>query len=59
MAVHIPGDALAVLHDISHALREDSDGGKRISIAEAEQIAEALAKLAADIVALVAAGGKR
>ena len=56
MAVHIPGDALAVLHDISHALREDSDGGKRISIAEAEQIAEALAKLAADIVALVAAG---
>ena len=52
--LQIPGDAIAVFHDLSHAMREDSDGGKKITIAEAEQIVEALAKLGLDIAQMIA-----
>lgn len=54
--IHLPADLLALVHDLAHAVGPRSDGGRKVTIAEAEQIGESALKLAADIAEIVKAG---
>lgn len=54
--IHLPADLLALVHSLAHSVGPRSDGGRKVTLAEAEQIAEAALKLASDIGELVKAG---
>jgi len=50
--ITIPADLLALVHELAHDLRKDSDGGRKLTVSEALALAEKLLKLGTDIAAL-------
>lgn len=54
--IHLPADLLALVHSLAHSVGPRSDGGRKVTMAEAEQIVEDALKLASDIAELVRAG---
>jgi hypothetical protein len=52
--IAIPLDLIALVHELGRDLRADSDGGKRITLTEAEALASRLAAVAEDLVRAIA-----
>lgn len=52
--IAVPLDLLALVRELAHDLRADSDGGKRLTRPEAEALARRLADLADELVRAVA-----
>ena len=52
--IAIPLDLVAIIRELAHDVRKDSDGGVKITISEGEAIAGRLADLADHIVRAVA-----
>ena len=53
--MQLPGHVIAAIHDIVHAVGPRSDGGRKVTVEEAEQILLDLEKIGEDIAAMLAA----
>lgn len=57
--IELGADIIETIHDLARSVRKDSDGGKKVTLAEAEEILKDLERVGLGIAKLVAAGKQR